>query len=348
MLKILEPIYTRTAEVRAIYAPRGADPGEGDVFRFPDLAAALERLAGEGPGPSTRESSASRWRTSCASAGACSRARTWPPTGRSSAQPVARLLPRDRGPHQSAPFLGRDPDRLRAGAAGAAGDERLEDVVAVMGAANDSRGREFGEGLRRTASPSASSTRPASTRSPRGCAPPGRAEGRALGSTTHLVGDRRRRASAPASPARTAPARASSSRAPGSTSTTCSARRTSTRAASTVTPAGERMPSMMSPTVILRDGEVIAGLGSAGSNRIRSAILQTIDPRSSTTAWAPRRRSSPRDPLRGRHPAGGARHRRGGAGAARGGRAGGCPLARAQPLLRRRAGGCPRPRPVAG
>ena len=33
---------------------------------------------------------------------------------------------------------------------------------------------------------------------------------------------------------------------------------------------------MMSPTVVLRDGELELGLGSGGSNRIRSAILQTI------------------------------------------------------------------------
>jgi gamma-glutamyltranspeptidase/glutathione hydrolase len=33
---------------------------------------------------------------------------------------------------------------------------------------------------------------------------------------------------------------------------------------------------MMSPTLALRDGEVVLGLGSAGSNRIRSAILQTV------------------------------------------------------------------------
>jgi gamma-glutamyltranspeptidase/glutathione hydrolase len=33
---------------------------------------------------------------------------------------------------------------------------------------------------------------------------------------------------------------------------------------------------MMSPTVVLRDGEAELALGSAGSNRIRSAILQTI------------------------------------------------------------------------
>jgi gamma-glutamyltranspeptidase / glutathione hydrolase len=40
--------------------------------------------------------------------------------------------------------------------------------------------------------------------------------------------------------------------------------------------AGSRLPSMMSPTIILRDGELVAGLGSAGSNRIRSAIVQVI------------------------------------------------------------------------
>jgi gamma-glutamyltranspeptidase / glutathione hydrolase len=39
---------------------------------------------------------------------------------------------------------------------------------------------------------------------------------------------------------------------------------------------GRRVPSMMAPTVVLRDEEVVLALGSAGSNRIRSAILQTI------------------------------------------------------------------------
>jgi gamma-glutamyltranspeptidase/glutathione hydrolase len=39
---------------------------------------------------------------------------------------------------------------------------------------------------------------------------------------------------------------------------------------------GRRVPSMMAPTVVLRDGEIILALGSAGSNRIRSAILQTV------------------------------------------------------------------------
>ncbi|HWC27545.1 MAG TPA: gamma-glutamyltransferase [Solirubrobacteraceae bacterium] len=41
-------------------------------------------------------------------------------------------------------------------------------------------------------------------------------------------------------------------------------------------PPGRRMPSMMSPTVVTADGEVLIALGSSGSNRIRSALLQTI------------------------------------------------------------------------
>ena len=39
---------------------------------------------------------------------------------------------------------------------------------------------------------------------------------------------------------------------------------------------GVRLPSMMSPSVVLNGEELEAGLGSGGSNRIRSAVLQTI------------------------------------------------------------------------
>jgi len=41
-------------------------------------------------------------------------------------------------------------------------------------------------------------------------------------------------------------------------------------------PPGTRMPSMMAPSIVMREGEVELVLGSAGSNRIRSALLQTI------------------------------------------------------------------------
>jgi gamma-glutamyltranspeptidase/glutathione hydrolase len=39
---------------------------------------------------------------------------------------------------------------------------------------------------------------------------------------------------------------------------------------------GARVPSMMAPTVVLADGKPEIAIGSAGSNRIRSAILQTV------------------------------------------------------------------------
>jgi gamma-glutamyltranspeptidase/glutathione hydrolase len=41
-------------------------------------------------------------------------------------------------------------------------------------------------------------------------------------------------------------------------------------------PPGRRMPSMMAPTIVIGDDGVELVIGSAGSNRIRSAILQTI------------------------------------------------------------------------
>ncbi len=41
-------------------------------------------------------------------------------------------------------------------------------------------------------------------------------------------------------------------------------------------PPGVRMTSMMAPTLLLRDGEPLAAVGSAGSNRLRSAILMVV------------------------------------------------------------------------
>lgn len=41
-------------------------------------------------------------------------------------------------------------------------------------------------------------------------------------------------------------------------------------------PPGRRMPSMMSPTLVMSGGDVHVATGSSGSNRIRSALLQTI------------------------------------------------------------------------
>jgi gamma-glutamyltranspeptidase/glutathione hydrolase len=41
-------------------------------------------------------------------------------------------------------------------------------------------------------------------------------------------------------------------------------------------PPGERVTTMMSPTLVLKDGEPVLSLGSGGSSRLRSAIFQVL------------------------------------------------------------------------
>ena len=95
---------------------------------------------------------------------------------------------------------------------------------------------------------------------------------------------------------------------------------------------------MMAPTVVLRDGRPEMALGSAGSNRIRSAIVQSIAGvidgglRAQAAVDAPRLHVE--DDLVDAEPGvddGGAR-------ALEAARLAPAPLGRAQPLLRRRAG----------
>ena len=51
ILDILAPIHARLEGTRELYAPRGRPLREGDVFRFPELAEALERFGAEGAEP---------------------------------------------------------------------------------------------------------------------------------------------------------------------------------------------------------------------------------------------------------------------------------------------------------
>ena len=94
---------------------------------------------------------------------------------------------------------------------------------------------------------------------------------------------------------------------------------------------------MMAPTVVLRDGEIVLGLGSAGSNRIRSAILQTVVRVVEQGIPVGEAVAAPR-----LHFEAGVVQAEPGidpdAWPARGARPGGRPLARDQPLLRRRPG----------
>ncbi len=51
ILDILAPIHERLPGTRELYAPAGATLREGEVFRFPELAEALERFGAEGAEP---------------------------------------------------------------------------------------------------------------------------------------------------------------------------------------------------------------------------------------------------------------------------------------------------------
>src|ERR1700761_1876224 len=51
ILDILAPIHERLPGTRELYAPTGRTLREGETFRFPELAEALERLAAEGARP---------------------------------------------------------------------------------------------------------------------------------------------------------------------------------------------------------------------------------------------------------------------------------------------------------
>lgn len=266
ILKILSPIHERLPGTRELYAPEGRTLREGETFRFPDLAVALERFAAEGAEPFRRGAVAAALSDFVASRGG-----TLGPLDLATYEAIERKP--IRVPFRGAEVLTNPPPSsggiLIAFCLGLL--ERLgersgpEQLVAAMGAANDARGEEFaealyGEGLE------------TSFLDPAGL---DLAAGDLLGSTTHIsVLDGEGMCA----------------------SVTCS-----NGSGSGVLvpgtgvilnnmlgeedlhpggfhriPAGRRVPSMMAPTVVLRDGEIELGLGSAGSNRIRSAILQTI------------------------------------------------------------------------
>jgi gamma-glutamyltranspeptidase/glutathione hydrolase len=276
VLKILEPIYTRTAEVRAIYAPEGRILREGDIFRFPDLADALERFGAEGPEPFYGGDVGRALADFVRERG-----------GTLSHADMAAYRPAERRPARAS-FRGTEvltnPPPSSGGILIAfalellerRGRSRLEDVVAAMRAANETRDEGFSAGLReegfleRFLDPARLDEFAASLST--GAARGG--PGDSLGSTTHLVAVDGEGVCASVTCSN---GTGSSVLVPGTGVhlNNMLGEEDLNPHGFHLTPVGERLPSMMSPTVVLRDGEVIAGLGSAGSNRIRSAILLT-------------------------------------------------------------------------
>ncbi len=266
ILDILEPIHARLEGTRELYAPAGRTLREGEVFRFAELAGALERFGAEGAEPFCRGEVAMALCDYVIENGGT--------LGRGD---IAAYEPIEREPIRAS-FRGTEvltnppPSSggiLIAYCLGLL--ERLgessgpEQLVAAMGAANAARGEAFaealyGEGLE------ASLLDPAVLDS---------TVGDLLGSTTHIsVLDR----NGMCANVTCSNGSGSGVLVPGTgviLNNMLGEEDLNPLGFHTIAP-GRRVPSMMAPTVVLRDGEIELGLGSAGSNRIRSAILQTI------------------------------------------------------------------------
>ncbi len=266
ILEILWPIHERLAETRELYAPQGRQLREGDLFSFPELAEALERFGAEGAQPFYRGEVAAALSGFVAEHG-----------GTLGAADLAQYEAIERRPIQ-APFRGAEvltnPPPSSGGiliAYTLGLLERLgessgpEQLVAAMDAANRARGEEFaerlyGEGLESS------------------LLDPQRLDLRAgdlLGSTTHisvLDGD------GMCASVTCSNGSGSGVLVPGTgviLNNMLGEEDLNPLGFHAIAP-GRRVPSMMAPTVVRRDGEIELGLGSAGSNRIRSAIVQTV------------------------------------------------------------------------
>jgi gamma-glutamyltranspeptidase/glutathione hydrolase len=263
VVEILAGVATATPESAAIFAPRGEVLHAGDTIRQPELADALEQLGAEGAAPFYTGEIAHSVVTWIADRG-----------GTLTAEDLAAYAVQDREPVR-VPYRGREVLTNPPPSAGGiligyalaqldADPEApsLERLVEVMERAQSERTPDFLAGLDEPGFA-------ARFLAARGIAPG------PLGSTTHI---------------------AVLDRDGCACSVTCSNGSCSGEVVPGTGihlnnmlgeqdlnplgfhrhPPGRRLPSMMAPTVVLRDGSPELVLGSAGSNRIRSAILQTI------------------------------------------------------------------------
>ncbi len=257
-LEILDPILTHYEEARAVYAPEGRVLRPGDAFKWPDLGDGLERLGAEGSeafygGEVGRR--ISEWVVDRGGTLGEADLAAYETIGR---EPVEARF-RDRRvltnpPPSSGGILIAFALELLARMAG---DPGIEEIVVAMEAAQGERTRDFLAGLYEDgfAARFLSADR--------------------LGSTTHIT--------AIDSDGLCASVTCSNGSGSGVVVPGTGVHVNNMLGEQDLNlfgfhehPAGRRLPSMMSPTVVLRDDELEAGLGSGGSNRIRAAILQSI------------------------------------------------------------------------
>jgi gamma-glutamyltranspeptidase / glutathione hydrolase len=269
LVRILGPILASRPEGQAIYAPEGRYLREGETIRFPEVADLLERLGTDGPDDLYTGATAATVADYVLERG-----------GLLTREDLASYRVVERSPAR-AHYRGRDvltnPPPSSGGILiaysldllerlGRPGDLRA--LVEVMDTTNRARTEEFVSGLHHEGYLERFMAVEALESAARDV-------GSRLGSTTHVsVLDA----------------------AGGCASVTCS----NGSCSGVIVPGtglhlnnmlgeedlnplgfhrhepGRRIPSMMAPTVVLRDGVPEVALGSAGSNRIRSAILQTI------------------------------------------------------------------------
>jgi gamma-glutamyltranspeptidase / glutathione hydrolase len=281
LFHILAPILTHQPEGAEIYAPEGSVLGEGDVFRFPELADALERFGDQGAEPFYRGETAREVSEWIVERG-----------GTLGADDLGAYEPRVRDPVR-ARYHGRDmltnPPPSSGGVLIAfalgllelAGSSDLPSVVAAMEEAQVARTEGFFHGLYEEGFEreflSKSRLEAAAARIREGVRPAeaGPSPDDPLGSTTHIT-------------AVDADGRCAAVTCSNGTGSGVIVPGTGVHVNNMlgeedlnplgfhVTPPARRVPSMMSPTVVLRDGSLEVGLGSGGSNRIRSAVLQTV------------------------------------------------------------------------
>jgi gamma-glutamyltranspeptidase/glutathione hydrolase len=279
--EILHPILTSTPESAALYTPEGRRLGEGDTFRYPEMSDALERYAADGAEPFYSGDIAQR---------VCDWVRVR--GGTLGMDDMAAYEPIERRPVR-ARFRGYDvftnPPPSSGGiliAYSLGVLERLgersgvEQLVAATEAANARRTDDFHEGLHDETFVErflAADLDEVAGRIRAGdwVGGQGGAGGPAdrLGSTTHIA-------------VLDADGNCASVTCSNGTGSGVVVPGTGVHLNNMLgeedlnpqgfhrIPPGRRVSSMMAPTLALRDGEVVLGLGSAGSNRIRSAILQ--------------------------------------------------------------------------
>lgn len=266
ILEILAPIHEHMPGTRELYAPLGRRLGEGDAFRFPELAEALERFSAEGAEPFYRGEVAARISEFVVGHGG-----TLGPGDLASYEAI------ERAPI-AAPFRGTEvltnPPPSSGGILIAyclgllerfgprSGPEQL---VLAMEAANDRRDLGFAEALYEEGMATG-------FLDPIGL---DLAAADLLGSTTHI--------SVLDAAGNCATVTCSNGSGSGVLVPGTGVILNNMLGEEDLNPAGfhgiapgRRVPSMMAPTVVMRDEEIVLALGSAGSNRIRSAILQTV------------------------------------------------------------------------